>query len=117
MTGIRVFVFFAALGAALLVGCGSSDPTGGGGTSSGDYSVPTAQPVAADPCGTPSEGCPCTQLGTTIACKAQKLHFGTFVFCAGERTCSAETGLWTACLSTVSVADADGGISNASTAH
>lgn len=117
MTGIRVFVFCAALGAALLVGCGTADPTGGGGSSSGDYSVPTAQPVAADPCATPSDGCPCTELGTTVACKAQKLHFGTFVFCAGERTCSADTGFWGACVSAVSIADADGGLTSASGGH
>ena len=103
-----------AFGVFLALGCSQAAGPSGGGT--GDYNVPTTQVTSSDRCASPAEGCPCDDLGAKVACSAEELRVGSFVMCAGERTCERDTGMWGTCDSTVSVVT-DGGAGTAAKKH
>jgi hypothetical protein len=67
-----------------------SAPTSGDGGSS-----QSTQPAE---CWAVAEGCRCTHEGEVTACQSQRLDFGDYVTCAGERQCVQ--GTWGPCIAT-----------------
>jgi hypothetical protein len=59
----------------------------------GEVSLPPASPP--DNCANPEQGCPCTDLGATIACKGPVVRDGNYTTCAGTRECVQ--GSWGPC--------------------
>jgi hypothetical protein len=49
-------------------------------------------------CGTPTEGCPCSEEGATVSCSGPKIRTGNYTTCTpGTRVCYG--GAWSACVS------------------
>ena len=62
-------------------------------SSSGTADMPTAP----NACMTPSDGCPCDQPGTEVACKGTPTHDGNYTTCPeGKRECTSD-GVWGPC--------------------
>ena len=112
----RLAPILLASGALSLVACSHSAGGGGNGADGGDYSVPVPIPTATAPgipCADGGDGCPCGVPGLTQSCKAQELHIGSYIACAGTRVCRSD-GTWSTCAPSLNLQQADGGIAPAS---